>query len=633
MRIPGAPWSIAPARSAAAWNASNELAAFDRERDVESALDRAPLRLDPEKAPTVLPESGGLAGGLPQQRDAKRSESPLVERLTALIVADGETNVVEHRRLLPAVDGRPATEDNLRGVQDRDEDTASLPRWLEPLPAPAEQRVLDRWAIDELHIPGTELMERAGRGLAALVAQRAPEGAIAVVCGKGNNGGDGLVAARALREQRRDVRVLTVVEPADYRGDARVNLEQLPGEGPEPFSPERLAGVVAVLDALLGTGFEGVPREPVAGAIDAINSHGGPGQAEIIACDIPSGVNGATGEVAGSAVRATATATFHAGKPGLWIAPGKDHAGEVTVVDIGIPAGGPTTAAIGLIGPEVLDEIPRRGRDATKFSAGQVLVCGGSAGLTGAPCMASEAAMRAGAGYVTALVPASLDAIFEARLLEVMTVPLPDADGALTRAAHDEIVERAGRAGAVVLGPGLGRADETFELARRLAASLPVPLVLDADGLNAHAGRLESLVDRAAATVMTPHAGELARLLGTQSSEVGAHRLQSARAAARAAGAIVVLKGDDTLVADAGGRVAVNRGGVPALATAGTGDVLSGVIGAMLAKRVDPFTATCAAVFAHAAAGRLAAQELGPEGVIASDVIARLPAALRSAGT
>ncbi len=517
-------------------------------------------------------------------------------------------------------------------MQSRDEDTASLPQWLEPLPAPDEQRELDQWAIDQLHMPGIELMERAGRGLAALVAERAPAGPIAVVCGKGNNGADGLVAARALRERGREVRVLSVADPADYQGDARANLERLPGQGPEPFSTERLAGASAVVDALLGTGFGGAPREPVAGAIEAIDAYAaGDGRTgvEVIACDIPSGVNGANGEVEGAAVRATATATFHAAKPGLWISPGKHHAGEVTTVDIGIPRDGPARAAIGLIGPGVLDAVPRRGRDSTKFSAGQVLVCGGSRGLTGAPCMASEAAMRAGAGYVTALVPGSLDAIFEARLLEVMSVALPDADGALIEAAREEVLERAGRADAVVLGPGLGRAEETFELARGLAASLTAPLVLDADGLNAHAGRLESLFDRPAATVLTPHAGELARLLGVGGSDVAAHRLESARAAARAAGAIVVLKGDDTLVAEPGGRVAVNRGGVPALATAGTGDVLSGVLGAMLAKRLDQFTATCAAVFTHAAAGRLAAQEVGAEGVIASDVIRRLPAALR----
>jgi NAD(P)H-hydrate epimerase len=213
-----------------------------------------------------------------------------------------------------------------------------------------------------------------------------------------------------------------------------------------------------------------------------------------------------------------------------------------------------------------------------------------------------------------------------------MTVPLPDEGGTLNSAASDIVLERSARADALVLGPGLGRAAQSFELARSVARSVTAPLVLDADGLNAHAGRLEVLLGRGAPTVLTPHAGELARLLDSDSAEVAAHRLACARSAAAASGAIVLLKGDDTLIVEPSGRVAVNRGGTPALATAGTGDVLSGVIGALLAKRVDPFTATCGAVFAHAAAGRLAAQDIGPEGVIASDVIARLPAALQGHG-
>jgi NAD(P)H-hydrate epimerase len=502
-----------------------------------------------------------------------------------------------------------------------------LPDWLEPLPDPSQQRELDRWAIEEVGISSLDLMERAGEGLAALVAERAPEGRVAVVCGKGNNGGDGFVAARVLREQGREVRVLMVADPEEYSGDAKANLARLPGRPPSPFAPLRLIDAAAIVDAILGTGFAGTVREPAAGAIEAINECAG--TAQIIACDIPSGVNGSTGEVEGAAVRAAATATFHAGKPGLWISPGKAHAGDVRTVDIGIPPGGPGSASIGLIAGSVHEVIPQRASDSTKFTAGEVLVCGGSLGLTGAPCMASEAAMRAGAGYVTALVPESLDHIFEVRLLEVMTVPLADEHGVLTTAAAEQVLDRARRAGVLVLGPGLGRSDETFRLVRSLAKNASLPLVLDADGLNAHAQRLESLSGRTAPTVLTPHAGELARLLGSDSSEVAAHRLRSARAAAAASGAIVLLKGDDTLVAHPDGRVAVNPGGAPALATAGTGDVLSGVIGAMLAKRIDPFAATCAAAFVHAAAGRLAAREIGSEGVIASDVIERLPAALR----
>jgi hydroxyethylthiazole kinase-like uncharacterized protein yjeF len=500
-----------------------------------------------------------------------------------------------------------------------------LPDWLQPLPDAAQQRALDEWAITECRIPGIELMDRAGSGLAEVVLERCPQGRVLVVCGKGNNGGDGLVAARLLRQWGRDVDVRLLGDAADLQGDALANYERLPGRPPEPFAADALADATGIIDAILGTGFSGEPREPAASAIAAISQAAG---ATVIACDVPSGVDASTGEVESVAVRAHVTVTFHAAKPGLWIAPGKDHAGEVRVIDIGIPPGGPLDAELGLIGSGVTAAIPRRGRESTKFAAGSVLVCGGSIGLTGAPCLASESAMRAGAGYVTALVPASLNQIFESRLLEVMTVPLPDADGALTAAGAEVVLERARRADALVLGPGLGRTDGARELARTLASRVRLPLLLDADGLNAHAGQLQVLMSRPAATVLTPHAGELARLLGGESADVEAHRLRSAREAASQANAIVVLKGDDTLVACPDGRVAVSPGGSSALATAGTGDVLSGLIGAYLAKAMDPFHAACAGVHVHARAGQIAAERIGPEGVIARDVIELLPPAL-----
>ena len=271
------------------------------------------------------------------------------------------------------------------------------------------------------------------------------------------------------------------------------------------------------------------------------------------------------------------------------------------------------------------------GRDAagTKFSSGHVVVAGGSRGLTGAPCLAAEAAMRAGAGYVTALVPASLELVFETRLLEVMTRGLEDEDGALTPGAVDAALEAIERAGALVLGPGAGRSEGALQFVRALAARAGVPLLLDADGLNAHAGALEALAERTAPTVLTPHAGELGRLLGISSEEVGRRRLRSAREAARRAQAVVVLKGDDTIVARPDGVAAVNDLSAPGLATAGTGDVLSGVIGAYLAKGLDPFAAACAGVRRHAAAGRVAAAAHGTDGVIAGDVVAALPLALQ----
>jgi len=502
---------------------------------------------------------------------------------------------------------------------------SGLPDWLEPLPDAERMRATDAWAIETTGIPSLDLMERAGVGLARVVADRVPDGPIVVVCGKGNNGGDGLVVARLLREEGRDVRVLLTAEVAELRGDAAANVERLPGGAPQPFTADALDGAACIVDALLGTGFEGEPRGVVGSAIDAINDAG----AIVVAADVPSGVDASTGEASGAAVRAAATATFHAAKPGLWIAPGKAHAGAVAVVDIGIPARAPVAAPdVGLISPSVLAEIPPRWNGATKFTEGCVVVVGGSAGLTGAPRLAATAAARAGAGYVIAALADPVATAIEGALLEVMTRALPAVGGGLgspSVAPALQIIDQ--RADAVVLGPGIGGSDDAVAAARALARDANVRLVVDADGLNAHAGDIAAFAGREGATVLTPHAGELGRLLALSSREIEAHRLSHVRAAAVASRAVVVLKGDDTLVADPDGRVAVSRGGAPALATAGTGDVLAGVTGALLAKGMEPFTAACAAVELHAAAGRLAAARHGPHAVIASDVIAALPAA------
>jgi NAD(P)H-hydrate epimerase len=508
-----------------------------------------------------------------------------------------------------------------------------MPSWLVPLPDAAAQRALDSWAIEHGGVPGLELMERAGAGLADLTARHVPEGSIAIVCGKGSNGGDGLVAARHLRAAGREVDVQLLCAPRDLRGDARANLERLPGAPPRPFVPGTLMEEAGIVDAVLGTGARGAPQGAACDAVEAIAAAARAG-VPVLACDVPSGVDASTGEVPGPAVRAVATATFHAGKPGLWIAPGKQHCGEVVVVPIGIPAEARPPLEepwLGLIDGAVLDALPRRTSASTKFDGGSVIVCGGSRGLTGAPTMAAEGAMRAGAGYVTALVPASLSLAFEARSLEVMSAALPDEHGALVAAALDVVLERCARADALVLGPGLGRSSGAAELARGLAARAPIALVLDADGLNAHAGALESLAARGAPTVLTPHGGELARLLDLTSDEVRTRRLACAREAARRARAVVVLKGDDTLVVGPGDGdpLAVSRGDAPALATAGTGDVLAGVIGALLARGVEPFTAACAGVELHRRAGRLVAERIGVEGALARDVIDALPSARR----
>jgi len=497
--------------------------------------------------------------------------------------------------------------------------------WLKPLFDPEGMRAVDRWATEERKIPSLELMEAAGRAVAEAVAGLAPEGPVRVICGKGNNGGDGFVAARLLREMGFEVEVLMLWPGEELRGDAKVNLERFGGELVEGDLGGRLAGSGAVVDAIFGTGFEGAPREPAGAAIQAINACGAP----VVACDIASGVDASSGEVAGEAVEADVTVSFHAAKLGQRIAPGKWHTGELRVASIGIPAGAPGEAVGGEIDPVILDLLPRRGARSTKFSSGQVGVAGGSRGLTGAVRMTSLAAIRAGAGYATVAVPADLNLVFEIAQPEVMSVACPGGDGCLVPASEKAVLRVFERAAAGVLGPGLGRDPGSFELARSLVSKIEAPLVIDADGLNAFAGRLGELAGRRAPTVLTPHAGELGRLLERESGEVDAHRLDAAKEAARAAGAILLLKGDDTIVTD-GERVAVNALSAPALATAGSGDVLSGITAAMLARGLEPFAAVCAAVVAHARAGREAARRIGAaESVIAGDVIEAIPVALR----
>jgi ADP-dependent NAD(P)H-hydrate dehydratase / NAD(P)H-hydrate epimerase len=501
-----------------------------------------------------------------------------------------------------------------------------LPDWLTPLPDAETMRGIDRWAIEERGIAGLDLMERAGAGVARAVEVHDSDGPVAIVCGKGNNGGDGLVAARLLRNAGVQATVVCAASPEELQGDAAANLARLPGEAPVTLAQGAAAigHASVIVDALLGTGFAGAAHGPAAEAIAAINAAEG----AVVAVDVPSGVDASTGVVAGEAVRATVTVTFHAGKPGLWVAPGKRYAGEVHTIDIGIPRGAPMQAHVGLISATVHERLPRRSADSTKFASGQVLVVGGSRGLTGAPRMTAQASMRAGAGYVTACVPASLqDVLAGSATPELMTRGLAEQEGALARGAVGPAIEAIRPGGALALGPGLGRGEEAFAFAHELALEAETPMVLDADGLNAHAGLLSTLRARSAPTVLTPHAGELARLLQLDSEQVERERLRYVRVAAEQSGAVVVLKGDDTLIADPSGYVAVSRGGSPALATAGTGDVLTGVVAALLAQGLDPFTAAAAGVWLHAAAGREAARRHGaPEGVIATDVIEALPA-------
>lgn len=504
----------------------------------------------------------------------------------------------------------------------------SIPDWLDPLHDAESMRAADSGAIEERGIPSLRLMEAAGAALAETVREIAEPGPVRIVCGKGNNGGDGLVAARLLAETGFEVDALLLWPADELSDDARKNHDRLTQLAREVSTDEievALEGSGCVVDAIFGTGFDGAPRSPAAEAIAAMNAGGAPR----VAADIASGVDGSSGEVEGVAVEADVTVTFHAPKLGHRVAPGKRATGELRIADIGIPSNAGSEPPAGTITARVLDELPRRGADSTKFTSGQVVVAGGSRGLTGSVVLSASAAIRAGAGYATVAVPAGLEPIFESKLTEVMSRGCASANGAFAPGAAEEIIEVCEKAVALVLGPGFGRADDAMAIAREVAAGANLPLVLDADGLNAHAGKLEGLGSRSAPTVITPHAGELGRLLDKDSDEIGEHRLACAREAAERGKCVVVLKGDDTIVARPDGFVAVSVVEAPALATAGTGDVLAGTIGALLARGAEPFEAACAAVWVNTNAGRLAAQRVGlAESVIATDVIDALPEAL-----
>jgi NAD(P)H-hydrate epimerase len=418
------------------------------------------------------------------------------------------------------------------------------------------------------------MMERAGRAVADAVLRRFPEARrVTAVCGKGANGGDGRIALRILGENG--------LETAEELGrDADV-----------------------VIDALFGTGFRGEPRPEAAGLIQRINEAGAP----VVAVDLPSGVDASTGEVAGAAVRADVTVTMHGPKVGLVVAPGRFHAGEVEVADIGLE---PAETHHRLVTEDILRLVPRKREGDTKYTAGSVLVVGGSPGMTGAVSLAAEAAFRADAGYVMVAVPAASLPVVETLLVEAV------------KATRDRVDELAERASALAIGPGLGRGDDDRALVRRLLAELRLPAVVDADALF----ELEP-GDWPAPRVLTPHSGELGRLLGEESKWVDAHRLEAVRRAVERYRCVVLLKGPDTLVAAPGEGVLVCSAGTPALATAGTGDVLTGVIAAFLAKGLEARLAAAAGAVAHGRAARLVPEQVG---MVASDVVAALPLALKT---
>jgi NAD(P)H-hydrate epimerase len=498
----------------------------------------------------------------------------------------------------------------------------ALPGWLAPLLSPQELHASDQFAIGDRGIPGITLMERAGRALARSAAAALPSGRIAVLCGPGNNGGDGLVAAQALHAAGRDVTVLLTREADAYRGDAALARDRCT-VALEPFTADALNTAAGVIDALLGTGATGAPRGPELEAVRALVASRMP----VVACDVPSGVDAATGAVDGDAVRAVRTVTFHRPSPGHVVRPGKRYVGSLEVVDIGIPTGAPIGPQTGALRDAVFAELHTRAGDSHKYAAGAVVVLAGGAKYPGAGLLAVRGAQRGGAGYLTAVVSEPAVPLVRGAAPEAIVQPFPEGSVVDAVAA---ILQR--RADAVVVGPGLGDDDHAEALVHAALAS-ECAVVLDADGLAPFAGDPERL-RRDHPLIITPHAGELGRLLGRSSAEIGAARLELAREAARRSGTVVVLKGDDTIIALPDGRAAVNDVSSPALATAGTGDVLAGAIGALLGTGIDPWLAACAGVRLHAHAGRIAAQRAGSnDGVVALDVAEALPAARAARAT
>jgi ADP-dependent NAD(P)H-hydrate dehydratase / NAD(P)H-hydrate epimerase len=480
----------------------------------------------------------------------------------------------------------------------------------------------------ELGIPGNVLMERAGAQMTRCALERfAPRRAV-VVSGGGNNGGDGFVIARELHRSGVDVAVLATKE--EYGGDPETNLEALRNLDVRLISPEDLDAEVGraelVVDALLGTGFSGEVREKEAGIIEKMNS----AQVPVLAVDVPSGVDGTTGEVQGVAVSADLTVCAHAMKVGCVISPGREHAGEVIAVDIGIPPEADVDPSLVWTDAASLrGKIPRTAEPAHKYSAGALLVVAGSRGTTGAPVMVVRGAQRAGCGIVFLATPEGAAPAVDLALTEALVYGVAeDEQGYMESGALEEILAHSGRASALVMGPGTGTGDEGRRLVEGVLREVELPVLLDADAITNLAGT-DVLARRETPTVITPHAGELGRLLGSGAKDVSARRLDSARNAAEQHRCCVLLKGSDTLVVE-GERVAVNSTGNVALAAAGTGDVLSGVIGALLSRGMDAYEAARAGAWAHGRAAELWLEETGwpAESFVASDLLRYLPPAV-----
>ncbi len=504
-----------------------------------------------------------------------------------------------------------------------------------------EMQAIDRQAIDQLGIPGVVLMENAARAAAEVFCREFSHyspGPVLVMAGKGNNGGDGYVMARVLADRGWQVQTLVLGQLADIGGDARVMLDiLLQLELPVSFvsEPKSLrSGFAAaapslIIDALLGTGLRSAVRGLYAEAIEIINSSGRP----VFAVDIPSGVDGSSGRICGSAVRADLTVSFDHAKIGHGSFPGAAQVGDLEILDIGIPETGRPELTTDVTLVDALDArawLPLRLPQGHKGSFGHLLLLAGSTGKTGAAALAGQAAVRSGCGLVTVGTPASVNDILEVKLTEAMTCPLPDQQGLLTEQAQGTIAQLLAERQALAVGPGLGQSEGLGKLLVWLLQQAELPVVIDADGLNLLVGRLEVLENYSGPPpVLTPHPGEMARVTGLTVAEIEADRFAVARDFARKYGVVLLLKGPRTLIVSPEGRVRINGSGNDGLASGGSGDVLTGVIGGLLAQGLEPFTAAALGAWLHGRAAELVADGQGTAGMAASDLLSHLPVARR----
>jgi hydroxyethylthiazole kinase-like uncharacterized protein yjeF len=500
----------------------------------------------------------------------------------------------------------------------------------------AEMRELDRRAIQDLGIPSLVLMENAGRTTYQILRREFPDlkGEVAVVAGRGNNGGDGFVVARYLANDGIPVVVFLLGPRDQVSGDGKVNLDILAQLGVEVIevlgeedlnsATHRLAKTGLIVDALLGTGLNSPVHGLMATLIERLNHL----RAPVLAVDIPTGLSAETGEVLGVALKADVTVTFGWPKLGQIVPPGRDYVGRLWQVDISIPPQFAKEISLDLAEAHNLRGLlPPRDFGSHKGTFGHLLVLAGSEGKTGAATLTSMAALKAGAGLVTLGIPASLNDILEVKLTEVMTVPLPEAVGvrALGKTALTAVRDFLGEKFTVALGPGLGTHPETRELVCRLVHDLPQPMVVDADGVNNLAADTSCLLKAAGPRILTPHPGEMGRLVGLSVPEVQSRRLDLVRETAAKFNITLVLKGAQTLVAAADGRVSLNPTGNPALASGGTGDVLTGLIGGFLAQGLTPWEAARLGVYLHGLAADYFVRRHGPRGLVAGDLIEVFP--------